>query len=48
MQEGAPSKIPAQARHGRTARLVNAFGQRLHGLAPEAPVKREWFEKEFL
>jgi hypothetical protein len=30
-------KIPAQARHGRTARLLNAFGHRLHRLAPDAP-----------
>ncbi len=41
-------KIPAQARHGRTARLLNAFGQRLHGLAPDAPITREWFGKELL
>ncbi|MGP4087973.1 hypothetical protein [Streptomyces sp. KR55] len=41
-------KIPAQARHGRTARLLNAFGHRLHALAPKAPATREWFEKELL
>lgn len=39
-------KIPAQARHGRTARLLNAFGQRLHIVAPNAPATRDWFEKE--
>jgi tetratricopeptide (TPR) repeat protein len=38
-------KIPAQARHGRTARLLNAFGHRLHVLAPDAPTTREWFER---
>ncbi|MFI5678341.1 hypothetical protein [Streptomyces cellulosae] len=41
-------KIPAQARHGRTARLLNAFGRRLNGLAPDAPITRDWFEKELL
>ncbi|MGW3645051.1 helix-turn-helix domain-containing protein [Streptomyces sp. NPDC000878] len=41
-------KIPAQARHGRTARLLDSFGQRLHALAPDAPATREWFEKELL
>lgn len=41
-------KIPAQARQGRTARLLNAFGHRLHALAPDAPATREWFEKELL
>lgn len=41
-------RIPAQARHGRTARLLNNFGQRLHALAPNAPVTRDWFEKELL
>lgn len=40
--------IPAQARHGRTARLLNTFGHRLHTLAPQAPATREWFEKELL
>jgi len=41
-------RIPAQARHGRTARLLNSFGHRLHALAPHAPATREWFEKELL
>jgi tetratricopeptide (TPR) repeat protein len=41
-------KIPARARHGRTARLLNTFGHRLHTLAPDAPATREWFEKELL
>ncbi|MER6343243.1 hypothetical protein ACWC10_36110 [Streptomyces sp. NPDC001595] len=41
-------RIPAQARHGRTARLLNAFGHRLHTLAPHAPATRDWFEKELL
>ncbi|MER5292148.1 helix-turn-helix transcriptional regulator [Streptomyces pharetrae] len=40
--------IPAEARHGRTARLLNSFGHRLHALAPRAPATREWFEKELL
>ncbi|MFG2144147.1 helix-turn-helix transcriptional regulator [Streptomyces sp. NPDC048696] len=40
------AKIPAQARHGRTARLLNAFGHRLHVLAPTSPATRNWFEKE--
>ncbi|CAL9560984.1 hypothetical protein SUDANB105_04621 [Streptomyces sp. enrichment culture] len=41
-------KIPDAARHGRTARLLNTFGHRLHTLAPHAPATREWFEKELL
>jgi tetratricopeptide (TPR) repeat protein len=41
-------RIPAPARHGRTARLLNAFGRRLHALAPEAPATRDWFEKELV
>ncbi|MGW2044231.1 helix-turn-helix transcriptional regulator [Streptomyces sp. NPDC001858] len=42
------NKIPAQARHGRTARLLNTFGHRLHALVPDAPATREWFETELL
>ncbi|WP_280889055.1 helix-turn-helix transcriptional regulator [Streptomyces sp. LBL] len=45
---GTAYKIPAQARHGRTARLLNAFGHRLHTLAPDSPATREWFGKELL
>lgn len=41
-------RIPAQARHGRTAHLLNTFGHRLHALAPDVPATREWFGKELL
>ena len=41
-------RIPAQARLGRTAHLLNTFGHRLHALAPDAPATREWFEEELL
>ncbi|MBB5123419.1 helix-turn-helix domain-containing protein [Streptomyces griseoloalbus] len=41
-------RIPAQARHGRTAHLLNNFGHRLHALAPNDPATRAWFEKELL
>lgn len=39
-------RVPARARHGRTAQLLNSFGRRLHMLAPHAPVTRAWFGKE--
>ncbi|MFE9926705.1 hypothetical protein ACFYQA_35710 [Streptomyces sp. NPDC005774] len=40
--------VPAQARHGRTARLLNHFGHRLHSFAPDSAATRQWFEKELL
>ncbi|MGW2356341.1 hypothetical protein [Streptomyces phaeofaciens] len=42
------SRIPAEARHGRTAHLLNTFGHRIHALAPHSPATREWFETELL
>ncbi|MFG3511799.1 Tat pathway signal protein [Streptomyces bobili] len=42
------NRIPAEARHGRTARLLNSFGHRLHAVAPKASATREWFEMELL
>lgn len=34
--------IPADARHGRTGRLLTAFGARLKVMAPDAPETRAW------
>lgn len=34
--------IPADARHGRTGRLLNAFGARLKTGAPDAPETQDW------